>query len=69
MGARPPTLAQSPRRKPHPEELRNLGSAVRGASETLRLGPGEKRLPSKSFGMIRRSQLGGSSIPHAHRIG
>ena len=40
--------AQSPRRKPRQEALRNLGSAERGLSETLRLGRGEKPLPSKS---------------------
>ena len=37
--------AQSPTAQPHQEALRNLGSAERGLSETLRLGRGERPLP------------------------
>ena len=34
LGARPPTLAQSPTAQPRQEALRNLGSAVMGGRKT-----------------------------------
>ena len=47
VGARQPTGAQSPTAQPRQEALRNRGSAVRGVSETPRLGQGEKPIPSE----------------------
>jgi len=45
-GVRQPVVCAVSPAQPREEALRNLGSAVRGASETLRLGPGERPLPS-----------------------
>ena len=61
-----------PRRSRVKEALRNLGSAVRGPSETLRLGAAEKPLPSiteqpkrriERFGKIHRFPIW-SVLPH-----